>query len=171
MNVGAVSSCLGQHEQAIEQLQNAVKLDPAYSYARYELGMAYLRKTNHAEAIDNLQKAVDMRSNDAALDEPVYLAGLAYAYSVAGQENKAMEILRRLEERQAHGESTASQWDGGLYPIYYALGEKRQAFMWLEKAYRERSDALPYLRCWPEFEDARKDSRFSDLFRRVGIPF
>jgi hypothetical protein len=41
---------------------------------------------------------------------------------------------------------------------------------WLEKAYKDKSEHLLYLRCWPEFDRLRADPRFADLVRRVGIP-
>lgn len=45
--------------------------------------------------------------------------------------------------------------------MYFALGQKDQAFAWLEKAYKQRSDSLLYLRCWPEFDRLRVDPRFA----------
>jgi len=72
-----------------------------------------------------------------------------------------------LERQEANGRDVG---EIGLYPIYFALGEKDRALAWMEHALKRKSDALLYLRCWPEFDRLRADPRFTDLVRRVGIP-
>jgi len=52
---------------------------------------------------------------------------------------------------------------------YAGLGEKDQAFTWLEKAYEERSGFLPNLKVNPIWDPLRSDPRFADLIRRVGL--
>jgi hypothetical protein len=54
--------------------------------------------------------------------------------------------------------------------IYLGLGEKDQAFAWLEKAYEERSFLLAYLKVDPIWDPLRSDPRFADLVRRIGLP-
>jgi TolB-like protein/DNA-binding winged helix-turn-helix (wHTH) protein/Flp pilus assembly protein TadD len=168
VNVGVVYSCLGRHDEAIEQLLNTTQLNPKNSYARVELGMAYLRKGDYQGAIANLEKAVASGKDDP--DELLSVEALAYGYAVAGRRQDALRTLRRLEQQEAKGKIVAAGWDTGLYPIYFALGQNDQAFAWLEKAYRTKSDSLLYLRCWPEFDHLRAEPRFADLVRRVGIP-
>ncbi len=53
--------------------------------------------------------------------------------------------------------------------IYAGLGEKEQAFAWLEEAYADRSARLPFLKIEPRFDSLRSDPRFADLVRRVGL--
>ena len=47
--------------------------------------------------------------------------------------------------------------------IYAGLGEKDQAFAWLEKAYDDRSSYMVYLKVEPMLDRLRSDSRFDDL--------
>ena len=54
--------------------------------------------------------------------------------------------------------------------MYIGLGDKDQAFVWIEKAYQERSNFVTYLRVVPLVDSLRSDPRFSDLIRRVGLP-
>jgi hypothetical protein len=54
--------------------------------------------------------------------------------------------------------------------IYAGLGEKEQAFDWLESAYKERSDLLVYLKVDPRLDNLRSDQRFADFVKRVGLP-
>jgi hypothetical protein len=53
--------------------------------------------------------------------------------------------------------------------VYIGLGDKDQAFVWLEKAFQERSNALVWLKVWPLWDPLRSDPRFDDLLRRVGL--
>jgi len=54
--------------------------------------------------------------------------------------------------------------------VYAGLGEKDQAFAWLEKAYEEHSFQMQYLKVEPRWDNLRSDPRFADLVHRVGLP-
>jgi hypothetical protein len=53
--------------------------------------------------------------------------------------------------------------------IYAALGDKNQAFEWLDKADKEHDQFLPRLKTDPRFDSLRSDPRFQELERRVGL--
>jgi hypothetical protein len=53
---------------------------------------------------------------------------------------------------------------------YAALGDKDKAFLWLEKAYTEKSSFMTSLKFWSVFDPLRSDPRFADLLGRVGLP-
>ena len=53
--------------------------------------------------------------------------------------------------------------------LHVRLGDKEQAFAWLEKAYEERTRLIFAIKVDPLFDDLRSDSRFQDLLRRVGL--
>ncbi len=53
---------------------------------------------------------------------------------------------------------------------YARLGERDEAFRWLEKAYEERKTDLVWLKVEPRFDPLRDDRRFQDLVRRIGLP-
>jgi hypothetical protein len=52
---------------------------------------------------------------------------------------------------------------------YARLGDKENAFLWLEKCYAERQ-GLEFLKVEPALEGLHSDPRFADLMRRVGLP-
>ena len=54
--------------------------------------------------------------------------------------------------------------------ICAALGNRDEAFKWLEKSYEDRVQGLIYLKSNPEFDNLRSDPRFADLTRRIGLP-
>jgi len=45
-----------------------------------------------------------------------------------------------------------------------------QTFEWLEKAYRDHSSWLPFLKVDPRFDSLQGDSRYRDLRQRMGLP-
>ncbi len=52
---------------------------------------------------------------------------------------------------------------------YLGLGDKEQAFYWLEQAFSEQSNILQFLKTHPYFNPIRNAPRFADLVRRVGL--
>jgi hypothetical protein len=52
---------------------------------------------------------------------------------------------------------------------YAALGDREQAFEWLERAYREHATSMIHLEVNYYFDTLRTDPRFRDLERRVGF--
>jgi hypothetical protein len=54
--------------------------------------------------------------------------------------------------------------------IYAGLGEKDEAFQWLEKGYEEHLSSMIYLSSDQFWNGMRSDTRFADLRRRIGLP-
>ena len=89
----------------------------------------------------------------------------AHVYAASGRGDQARAILDRLKEQSQGG--YVSPCD--IAEIHAALGEKDQAFEWLEKAYEVRSSDLRFLKVSPLMDSLRSDPRFVDLLRRVGF--
>jgi hypothetical protein len=53
---------------------------------------------------------------------------------------------------------------------YALLGDRDQAFAWLEKAYARRDSEMPHVHLHGELDTLRDDPRFADLARRIGLP-
>lgn len=49
------------------------------------------------------------------------------------------------------------------------LGDKDQAFAWLEKGIDERGGLIPFLRVTPIFDSLHSDPLFTILLRRIGL--
>jgi tetratricopeptide (TPR) repeat protein len=98
--------------------------------------------------------------------EAFALAHLGNTYARAGRVREARECLRQLKQR-------SDVETIGTYPIaciHAALGEKDQAFEWLEKAYEVRDQGLLFLKVGPDLDSLRSDPRFQDLLRRMNFP-
>jgi len=53
--------------------------------------------------------------------------------------------------------------------VAVGLGDKDQAFAWLERAYEERSRWFVQCKVEPLLDPLRSDPRFQNLLRRVGL--
>ncbi|MDQ3173897.1 MAG: tetratricopeptide repeat protein, partial [Acidobacteriota bacterium] len=159
-DVGWIFYYARQYDQAIAELQKTLEMDPDFVRAHLRLGLSYLQKSMNKEAIETLQKATDISEGSTEI-----VAFLGYAYAISGNKSEAQKILNDLQE------GSRRRYVSPYYiaVIYTGLGEKEQAFKWLEKAYEERSGRLVYLEVEPMFDSLRADPRFTDLLRRVGL--
>src|ERR1017187_2447555 len=149
-----------EYAQAIEQCQKVLAMDANFAPAHVYLGRAYEQKPAFPEAIAELRKALDISEGDTN-----ELAALGQAYAVSHQEGEARKILDQLKDRSQQT-YVQPMW---IAVIHLGLGEKDQAFDWMQKAYEDRSAWLVYLKVDPLFDPVRGDARFADLSRRVGL--
>jgi len=154
----------GQYDAAAEQCRKIQELDTKQSPSQGRLycGEVDVAKGNPAQAIRELLEAVTLSEPK----NPRAIANLGYAYALAGRRNDAQEVIAHLMELSKHDY---------VHPVlvaavYAGLGEKQDAFEWLEKGYRVHSRDLLELRYDPHFATLRSDPRFADLVRRMGLP-
>jgi tetratricopeptide (TPR) repeat protein len=151
-----------QYDQAIEQGRKAIEMDPTYFIPYVNLGAAYEQKGMYEEAIAEFQKGRALSG-----DIPWVLMSLGYAYAVSGNRDEAQKMLSKLEELSTQTDVISEP--GIIAVIYTGLGEKDQAFKWLEKAYEYRSSIMICLKVEPGWDSLRSDPRFTNLLRRVGL--
>jgi hypothetical protein len=75
--------------------------------------------------------------------------------SWTGKRDEALKVIAEMKQRP----NVSSM---GLANIYTALGEKEQAFEWLEKAYAEGAPILRSLQTGKTWDPLRSDPRFKD---------
>src|SRR6266498_1133540 len=149
-----------RYDKAIEQLRKTIEMDPSFYYARWRLGTAYELKGSLHEAMTEYQNA------RALNDDPTVLALMGRAYAASGKRDEASRTLDQLKEIAKHRYVPAY----AFALLYAGLGEKDQAFQWLERGYQDRAFDMPYLKVDPLIDSLRSDPRFEDLLRRVGLP-
>ena len=130
-------------------------MDQNFVLAHRPLGWALAQKGQYSEATTELKKAVLIEPRS---DLIVYRA---YVYARSGRAGEARKTLGQLKRPLTPGFEVIA--------AYVALGEKDAAFFWLEKAFKERSGLMVFLRTAPEYDPLRNDPRFQDLLRRVGL--
>jgi len=150
-----------QFDQAIAQCRKTLEMDPNFGVAHAVLGQTYLAKGMNSEAGPVLETYSTLSHGSADA-----LALLGYSQARRGEKSEA---LRTIEELKA---TSKKSFVPAFYfaLVYAALGDKDQAFMWLEKGYDERFARFAYLKLEALWDPLRSDERFNGLVRRVGIP-
>lgn len=159
-NVAVVYRLRGDLNSAMEQSRRVIELNPNYPGGHESLGLSYLKQQRYPEAIAELQNAA--KSSGRAGGN---LASLGLAYGLAGRRDQALEILGELKGKYARRETDETN----IATVYAGLGDKTQAFAWLEKAFQVRNGQLPGLSYAQEYDTLRTDSRYADLMQRMGL--
>ncbi len=144
-------------DDAINEGQRTLLLDPNYFYLDSNLAAAYREKGNFTDAIALYTKA----------QEATHLpsSGLAITYARMGRQVEARNILAQLLQAREKRYVSAPV----IAAVYVAFGQKEEAFRWLERAFAEHSAILQWIAFLPEFRPLHSDARFPHLLRRTGV--
>ncbi len=187
-------TALGRHDEAVAEAQRALELDPLSMIIRASVGGRLL----HARRLDEAEQAC-RETVDLDPTFPVAIGCIGMVQSVRGEFNQAAAQYQRAAQlsggtewlsflgyvRARAGKRTEAlaaidqlraAGPPGLVPamriaiVYTGLGEKDEAFRWLEQAYKDRDPELLWLGTEPMFDPLHGDPRFADLLQRIGVP-
>lgn len=153
----------GKYDESIEQLKKALELDPTYVWTHTVLSWNYVFKKMYPEALAQCEKVQEISEE---LD-PWSLATIAYAYAVADARFEAWQILGELQER-----AKKAYVDPFNFAVIHAgLGEKKEVFEWLDKAYKIKSPQMVYLKISAKpgswLESLGSDPRLENLIAKM----
>jgi tetratricopeptide (TPR) repeat protein len=156
---GAILYFARRHDEAIAQLRRVLDEDPGFPRAQV-LAYALVERGRFAEA---RAAVAAWRERD---DSPL-LSGLeAYVLGRQGQVAQARQAIARL---------AAVAPRCGVDPIpmlavaHAGIGDRDAAIGLLQRACREHSNVAATLGVEPAFDPLRRDPRFDDLLRLVGL--
>ena len=150
----------GRCDTAIEYFQKALEMERTFPLARFYLGKCYVEKAQFHDAIREHTAAIG-DSGDSA----IFMAALGYAYAASGKMEEARAVLKRMKDSSKH--KYVSPYS--FATVYAGLGETDEAFRWLGQAYEDRDYQLPTVKDDIHFSRLRKDPRFVDLLKRIGL--
>jgi TolB-like protein/Tfp pilus assembly protein PilF len=159
-SVGWILFLSHRYDEAIRESHSDLAVQPENASALLELGLALIGNNEANEAISVLEKAVSTSNRS-----PLVIGVLIRAYAHAERRGDALALLAELKKRNETGYVPA----GAFVNAYLGLGENEEAFVWLERAYKEQSNILQFVKVHPFFDAIRGDPRFVDLVRRVGL--
>lgn len=151
-----------RYHEAINQAHKTLQMTRLMP-TLYFVWRSYEQQNMYDEAYRALQELI------TAENDKEVAALVSRTYAASGYE-KAREVY--LKRRLTGLENRARQEN--FNPLNAAianalLGNRDQAFKWLEEAYQNRSFGLIYLKVDPEFDSLRSDPRYTDLLRRINL--
>ena len=112
-SAGAESLFAGEYEAAIEQLSEAIRLDPRYAPAYSSRGSAYLHTGENKAAIQDYDTAIRLAPENPDLADDYY--NRAFVYQTLGEYQQAIEdytkAIRSSPVRADLYESRATAYD------------------------------------------------------------
>lgn len=186
---------MGRIDEATDAGKRALELSPAAPELTRHLGWHYLHVRDYARAREALWRAIELDSSawrpylDLALVEqvagnygeaethlqiPLRVApqraevqvAQGQLYALSGRADSARAVLRGLHE--AAQQRYVSPYL--IAALQGSLGQRTQAFASLNRAVREQSDLVAYLRIDPRVDSLRTDRRFPRLLRQLRLP-
>lgn len=183
---------IGKEDEAIAELNKALKLDPLspeingfftwplYLKRDYKGALAVCQKTLRLHPDFYVahwwagtafmmkgqypQAFMELKIAQASNpDSSGTISTLAAAYAFSGNHSEAEKLLGDLLNRRS--KQYVSPAD--IAAVYMALGQRDKTFEWLNKAYDDRSEVLLLLDYYPGFDPIREDARFKELERKV----
>ena len=164
LNAGRLRYMAGEYDWVLAHYAKYLETNPNNWLAHFYRSLAFGAKGRFAEALAEARLSMP----DAPKGDAGGIGMLALAYANAGQNDKARELLGELLQRDARGEHVVEY---RIAAIYEALGERDEAFRWLDKQIADR-DGLGSWLMWigydPVWSKARKDKRFGQIVKRAG---
>jgi len=161
MNMGYFLYVAGKYEEAEEHDLGALQIFPEHPLIHAFMGLARIRLGRVQDAIEDLEKAVALAREDTLIPLPF----LGYAYGLAGREEEARGVLRRLHTL-LEGQFVNPDY---FSVVHLGLGELDEAMEWLYQAREARTDWAFWFPVDPVAYPLHEDARFVELVREVGL--
>jgi tetratricopeptide (TPR) repeat protein len=159
-SLGRALLCARQFDRAIQQFRETLRLDPSSYLAMWILAQAFECKGDFPEALRWYRKARQLEDNS------LLLAQIGGIYARMGDQHGARNILEQLQRRSVRQHVPPDAF--GI--LYFHLGEKDKAFLYLNQAFDEGAEDLVAYKVAPWIDPLRSDPRFQNLLRRMKFP-
>ena len=181
----------GRFDEGLEELRRAEEFDPlSVAIVADRAKILYLAR-RYDEVLPQSRKTLQM--------EPGFLSSYSWlmrSYAHQGMHNEAqaaLEALRQagaspfdyqsnfsiLKARAGHRDEAKQILDrnraifnaspGTILVVETALGDKEEAFAWMEKCYVDHFTSMTSRKVNPDYDDLRGDPRFAKYLERVGL--
>ncbi|HEY8224417.1 MAG TPA: winged helix-turn-helix domain-containing protein [Pyrinomonadaceae bacterium] len=149
-----------QYDQAIEQFQNIIAVEPNDASAYNALYAIYRQKQMYPEAVE-----IFLKCGRLINAPPQQIETLQEAFKTSGWTGFLRERLKYLDKSAA----SESVEPFSFADLYVALGEKEKAFEWLDKTFDAHDPVTLQFKIDPAYDNLRGDSRYAKLVQRIGL--
>ncbi len=161
--IGSIQVSARHYDEAISVCKELANENPTFATAHDCLAYAYWGKRMYPQVVEewNMYGQVSGYPDDSQL-----AASLDQGFRSSGWKGALTRAIETLQTRRKTRYSSAL-----IVARFYAdLGDKDQAFRWLDTAYREHDPLLIGLRTQFQLDPLRSDPRFAELVNKVGLP-
>jgi serine/threonine protein kinase len=187
--LGDMALLSGHVEEAVQQYERAIELNPLDPIALRALGVALCASDRLRECLEyrlrlqqlhpelrginafvgearlllgQLPEALDAMQKEPEQD--ARLAGLAMVYGAMGQHTESDAALKTLEERSASEDAYE------IARLHAHRGDADAAFEWLQRSFRMHDSNVLYVKTDPFLRTLRGDRRFQTLLTDLRLP-
>jgi len=152
---------LGECEKALQELDEGAKVEPNHPLIRIFRSFALFYLNRVDEAIEIIS---DVLKKNPKMDgiRPVYAIFLAYQ----GRREEAYAQITDETKALSKADHDMAYW---LAQAYALLGEKDEAFKWMEKAIKLGNENRPWFEKDKCIASLRDDPRFAELMKRIEL--
>ncbi len=147
----------------MEQCKKVIEMDPSFASVHSDLSGAYLDMGKYDLWLQEAE------TGSRLSNQPEYEAvfkEVAKVYARSGLQ----PALREWEGQMVALSKRRYEDPAFIGFIYAKAGDKDQAFAWLEKGLKEKSDAIQYLKTNHLGDSLHSDPRYADMLKRMGLP-
>jgi len=162
-NLALVYHGAGQEEQSLAQFRKTVEIDPNYASAYANITLTNVALHQYDQWLANWKKAAILKNDSEDL-------GIAQEAARAYAKSDYTGAVRRILEMKLQLAKQRYVDPADIGYGYAALGDKDQAFAWLDKACAEKSYGIETIKVAKEVDGLRSDPRYAVLPKKVGLP-
>lgn len=186
----------GRDTEAREELLRAIHIDPLSAYAHVIFSLHCASSENFSEAVEHGRMGVELDPNsylahwslavalEGSEDYEAAEASAQRAIAMSGRHNWALTTLASIynawnkpeRARAVYAELEARSVSEYIQPAMMtiaadAAGDREQAIAFAQQAVDIRDPLfIMTARCWPQYRNLRKDGRFVEVVRQLGLP-
>jgi tetratricopeptide (TPR) repeat protein len=162
-DVGFIHNLARQYDEAIVICKKVANENPTFAMVHFFLAQAYWGERMYPQVIEEWKAYGQLSGNQS---ESEFASALEHGFRSGGWKGA---LTKGIEVRQAQRKT--GYYSGLMIATLYAdLGDKDQAFRWLNTAFQERDFWMAHLRTSFLLDPLRSDLRFAELVRKVGLP-
>jgi serine/threonine protein kinase/tetratricopeptide (TPR) repeat protein len=162
-NSGFVQILARHYDEAIAICKKLANENPAFARAHDCLAFGYWGKRMYPQVIEEWT-ALGQLSGDR--DESDFASAIRQGFHSAGWKGALSKGIEARQAQRKKGYSSAYR----IAQLCADLGDKDQAFRWLNIGYQERDRWMVGLKTDFLLDPIRADPRFAELVRKVGLP-
>jgi TolB-like protein/predicted Ser/Thr protein kinase len=162
-SVGLIQVVGRKFDDAIATCQKLAAENPTFSQVHFCLIQAYWGKGMYPQVVEEYKL---MGQLDGDPKDVEFASALERGFHSGGWKGA---LTKGIEVRQAQRKASySSAYE--IAVLYAGLGEKDEAFRWLNASYEDRDYQIEMLRTDFKLDPVRSDPRFAELVRKVGLP-